>query len=738
MKMSNKKNFCHKKKFAIPTFFAFLLFFQGCTPEEPAKEPVQNVYPKKTQLNIPAPKPINEPISPLTTMTYPHLTPFTGHLVAGSPQLQVVIAGIPPSGRNPKQDSILAVFRYEHGYWTRVDTLDTSQVSIPSGSRGYYYPIGLENETNPSASIIRVILQSSRNRSRKAILEYKVLLKKPVLEMTLSGLPRNRSHQWQLHIFTSIKTSNKTFFETGEEKGVLLFHRESPIHLKSHGGTATISPYKTSLNLPANEKIGWHFSQSKGTVAQEGYYNLTIKSSDSEGGDAFFNPVLIRSFQQQKLIDYLQIPPNTKQKITLKSGHSYQIINAISGQDSLGISKSINQQDHKITLPSIMVGELNLKPPTNYTQTQKIRLIIERDSSPFDLSLLDLNQPIIEALARNEVIIEKWPSTLTLPTGNYLIGLINELDNLLCVGNIKIEDDESTFNCPKMEMNTTSNTGEWVDFSNPHGNIDGLYFSHRTLHVIEKPDGPRDNLQYFAARTMVKNDFLQFRTFPTTEEFANKWLSFRKEQNGYEIKKFINFTQANSPNSLLELPCTPLGEGLEHLRMNILAHKPTAIQAFGCGSKVREDTIFDILDNLNRKLHPIVVTPYHSEGNANNHLPLYRPRLVRFGQGEFEKDLKKGNYSLFRGVLISVQPTPSKKRSQQITILTAPGVFPERLEVIPIDKSITSKPLDKSLGPKWSTTVSLPYGTKIVRFAVYGSDLLDKNILLGTTGYIPL
>ena len=63
---------------------------------------------------------VAEPISPDTVQRYPHLQPFIGNILLGTPNLQVVLTGVPAVvDESPWQRAIEAVFVWQSGSWQR-------------------------------------------------------------------------------------------------------------------------------------------------------------------------------------------------------------------------------------------------------------------------------------------------------------------------------------------------------------------------------------------------------------------------------------------------------------------------------------------------------------------------------------------------------------------------------------------------------------------------------------------
>lgn len=186
----------------------------GDGPVAAGDKPLDQVPPSPPPPPIPAaktppPQALAEPISPATASRFPHLAQYQGHVLLAGPDIQVVLAGVPPRALvTPWRPAILAAFLRSAGddnAWTMQRALGA--VDLRNSAGPDFQPLAVDLGTDPEqgAAFATFIYAVESQKTLRQLVTYKLDVESGRLALAFDDYaegenPTKAAHKWHVRL----------------------------------------------------------------------------------------------------------------------------------------------------------------------------------------------------------------------------------------------------------------------------------------------------------------------------------------------------------------------------------------------------------------------------------------------------------------------------------------------------------------------------------------------------------
>lgn len=703
----------------------------GCeTKPNPAPMALVKAEKKVTPPPPPLPKPAIEPISPMTISQFPHLKDYEGNLILGGPYSQIVVAGIPPDSKIPWLDGILGAFVYRNNKWHSLKLFNQIQFKVESPRDRYFFPIGMTTEQKKTHLVLNLILQSKRRSSIKSVLEFRYEQGTGFFKVRIKDPRNHRARGIQLttrmrrgearYLMVSTKDQQHlgiTGYRGKSSFSILSLERvpatiqtgHIDLNLKGSAarrGLSVLLQEKQMNNLAYFVGVGEACSASKQKNSCGEFPKPTFFQAQSETQDTsnnpFYHPLYVWD-QNKSLINYASVGFGETRSIGLFPKVTYSITELTDSQVERAQLSGLPGEQAKLTLPARTGGTIRIQLEPEIQTPAKVAIF--RTDDPHAYAAFDShNQPSVAAiLTKNEALVDKWPFEAPLPSGPYLVRVINTKDGFYCTKRLNISSEQTQeLTCEQSSVDPSPGTSivNLSDEKSTSGWSDHPLKLIKTDSAISPQDTSQNDVKTLqSVQIHDSSENLTFNMFPLTPSLKEKWQKTIK-RDPRPLKAFLEFKESYASDSILELACNQEPLGLAQYEYTIQRFRPNAAQIIGCGSYHYQTALLNILDRLmtkhSKRINLSVTSRNWRQALATS---VHAPKLYIEAKDDEQTSeaLTKGQYTISQGSFLTLKLAEGMKGKEvQYAVTPEPMVVPLRIQVKSGETIIASAPLAQS------------------------------------------
>lgn len=704
------------------------------------------------------------PISNMLVRQFSHLRPFEGHLLLSSGNIHVVIAGIPPDDKQEWIDGIIASFRYDHqtSSWKKNPLLQQIQFRVGSES-DHYVPIGLTTDRNQQRSTLKFILQSSKRRGMRISMSFIAQRNQDRFFVQFRHQERSKKDAITLKARVFSKKSSSFLISPHEDHayGVTAYRNDHVFSFISSSFVNINRPNYRELTLVSDSeertaelrfgfdqhldiayRIGQMKECQKDDAACMASVPFTVTLSSAER-DRFLpeisHPIMLKD-GENKPIAFLGLEQGQDIRLSLFPYQPIKVIELQSHPSTRAIVKSGPQEAATLQLPKFSRGTLEAQWNPDNNVPARISILRLDDHFAFNRAPQKKSNFML-LLNENNTIFNQSPAKINLPTGAYLIRVINERIGLYCSKKVEISPSAiSTIFCNRLANEPAPKRGlvrvSSLSQANLHAPLLRLLHKHQWL-TDSKVHASPDNIQTISI--WDHSESLYVSIYPISSAIHSKWVSWFRPNSARPLKKLLAFREKHTKQSKVEFGCSPESSGILQFEQEIRRLDPDIVQVMGCGSETLQTFLFKTLDNImiSRKKR-ILLTTSDIVRTAQNSNTIHLPMIHKNQPNEpWEISLEKGHYFLSRGALLSWQKGLKNNRSLKITVKALPKIIPTKIVLKNAGQTQLSQPLEMTDGID-QKEITLPSRIKgWYRIEVIGhEDQTTNQRLLATSNYL--
>ena len=690
------------------------------------------------------------PISPLTVKKFRHLESFQGQLLIEDGYHHLVVAGIPPNNKQKWIDGVLAAFVRVEGGWRRVGLFHQLQFQVTSGSgEDYFFPIALMTDLTKKGATLSMVLQSKNFRGLKAALLFKTTDIVGEFSVSLEA-PKNSDKPLALKARLLPKGSRGFFLYEKEKKalGATLYKGSEIFSLYSNQrGLSSFDKSTFNLSYPVFKASSFlSLAFGKGPHVHLPYnleylHRCLLKVCPkkeppsyvkiiSEAVNTKVSSLVHSAFlwdENGNKLGYLWVPQKGHAFLAHFPGSPLKV--ALQPDGALGFLRPKKEALATIVLPKIPSGSLLLEKPE---QDVPVRVSF---SGP-------LRGPLSSKAAlppaEDSFFVTDWPKKWHLPVGYYQVAMVNEHIGLYCVKKIQITEKVPAKITCQPDKGSMSKEGLVKLFAGEKRKITGeqqkKYYA--TAHLL----GEKEEDEVKAIRVWNASKSLYVSLYPVTLEQLDNWRSWQRKDSKRPIKALMQFRDHRAKGAKVEIGCVPDSIGIMELEQTIRRLEPDVVEVFGCGTRPYERALMAALDGIMlKRKKPLYFSAASGFSSSFLEESIHLPRAFKWANSpaKWEDALIDGQYSLSRGVLLSLEKTENRD-DLLVKVKAFSLVQPVALKIVKGTKVLLKQEMALKDG-KWQSRISLPSSLKgWYRIEVTGYETTDKKrqILLATSNYL--
>ena len=477
---------------------------------------------------------VAEPISPATLKRFPHLAPYIGHVLLGTPEAQVVLAGIPAvPGKSAWQPAALAFFTARgpqlEPLWhhlqamTGIDVKSSSSKNEPSP---HQLAVNLGVDQESGAPFARFIYGTYSSATPKLTVTWRLDNKLARISLAFEASDRNNAAltNWHLrlngraeNILGPVANADKGTKNSGGSQYMLRYQNTDVIGILGYqqftfdnntlswlppsqgsnrpaslyGIELAVSPAAAGSTLTRAESLKNCFDSNQPILKNRhdsgrGVWRTTCESQPNSGLlQVKLNPkdpavkVPQPIFIFDRVGNLLQVTVLTDEKhqtIELPAGTDYQLADTAAGRTFSGVSPfAINSgQKHEITLPPRELGSLQIisTPDSPGPALLHIEPMLAGYPDAAPLLADDAFAILPWRLGHRTWLTTDDHLSIKLLAGSYLVTLADGRTGTYCRQTVMISPGQlSRVKCSKTE----SNSGNYGMKSFLYGNLSYLH-----------------------------------------------------------------------------------------------------------------------------------------------------------------------------------------------------------------------------------------------------------------------